>query len=126
MPIWNETKDICLIFSGEDFTDATNIEFLKAIGHEFDSENASYLVHLYEEKGPGFIEGLNGWFSGVLMDLRENRIVMFNDRCGLGRIYYYERDGLLYFSSEAKRDTEKEGTARRKRRSLKLIPFLSY
>lgn len=102
IPIWNETKDICLIFSGEDFTNIAEIERLRNEGHEFDPESASYLVHLYEEAGLGFIERLNGWFSGVLMDLREERIVMFNDRCGLGRIYYHERDGLLYFSSEAK------------------------
>jgi asparagine synthase (glutamine-hydrolysing) len=102
MPIWNETKDICLIFSGEEFTDWTEIESLKAKGHEFGLEDASYLVHLYEEAGLGFIERLNGWFSGVLMDFRDQRIIMFNDRCGLGRIYYHERDRILYFSSEAK------------------------
>jgi asparagine synthase (glutamine-hydrolysing) len=102
MPIWNETKDICLIFSGEDFIEATEIELLKDRGHQFEPGNASYLVHLYEKMGARFIENLNGWFSGVLMDLREQRIVIFNDRCGLGRIYYHEKDKLLYFSSEAK------------------------
>ena len=71
MPVWNETKDVCLIFSGEDFTDQDEIGRLKAKGHEFDPENASYLVHLYEEMGLKFIERLNGWFSGVLVDLRE-------------------------------------------------------
>jgi len=102
MPIWNETKDVCLIFAGENFAEAAEIELLRTKGHSFDSENASYLVHLYEETGLEFIERLNGWFSGVLIDLREQRILMFNDRCGLGRIYYHERAGLLYFSSEAK------------------------
>ncbi len=90
MPIWNETKDVCLIFSGEDFTDLSEIEALKARGHEVDSGNASYLVHLYEELKLKFIERLNGWFSGVLVDLREQKIVLFNDRYGLGRIYYHE------------------------------------
>ena len=102
LPIWNETRDICLIFSGEDFTDAADIEFLRVRGHDFGLENASYLVHLYEEAGLGFIEKLNGWFSGVLIDLREERVVIFNDRCGLGRIYYYDSNETLYFSSEAK------------------------
>jgi asparagine synthase (glutamine-hydrolysing) len=102
MPVWNETKNICLIFSGEDFRDPSEIEHLKARGHECDSGNASYLVHLYEEIGPKFIEKLNGWFSGVLVDLREQRIFVFNDRYGLGRIYYHENESGFYFSSEAK------------------------
>ena len=30
MPIWNGTKDICLIFSGEDFTDLSERQHLRA------------------------------------------------------------------------------------------------
>lgn len=102
MPIWNETRDILMIFSGEGFTDLGEIEGLKARGHDFALDNASYLVHLYEEVGIKFVEKLNGWFSGVLVDLREQSIVLFNDRYGLGRIYYHENAGGFYFSSEAK------------------------
>jgi len=53
MPVWNERKDICLIFSGEDFADPAAIDALRANGHVFDRENASYLVHQYEEMGSG-------------------------------------------------------------------------
>ena len=60
MPVWNETKDVCLIFSGEDFSDTTEIERLIEKGHKCDSKNASYLVHLYEEFGIQFLEKLNG------------------------------------------------------------------
>ncbi len=102
MPVWNETKDICLVFSGEDFTDPNDISELKSRGHRFNADDASYLVHLYEERGLKFIGQLDGWFSGVLVDLRQEKIIMFNDRYGLGRIYYCERGDGLYFSSEAK------------------------
>ena len=103
MPAWNETEDICIVFSGEDFTDLAEIEHLRGRGgHEFSLENASYLVHLYEEMGLKFIEKLNGWFSGVLVDLREKTIIVFNDRFGLGRIYFHENTHGFYFASEAK------------------------
>jgi asparagine synthase (glutamine-hydrolysing) len=102
MPVWNETKDVCLIYSGEDFRDPNEIEHLKIRGHECDEENASYLVHLYEEMGIKFFEKLNGFFSGVLVDLRKQRIVVFNDRYGLNRIYYHENVERFYFASEAK------------------------
>ena len=75
MPVWNETKDVCVIFSGEDFTDPTEIEGLRTRGHACNLEDASYLVHLYEEMGLKFIERLNGWFSGVLVDLREQSVM---------------------------------------------------
>lgn len=102
MPLWNERRDICLVFSGEDFMDAGEVRQL--CGRQFDVEagNASYLIGLYEAIGLGFIEKLNGWFSGLLIDLRKNIVVLFNDRYGLGRVYFHEGPDRFYFSSEAK------------------------
>ncbi len=102
IPLWNETRDICLIFSGEDFTDPSEIAELKAKGHRFDADSASYLVHLYEEFGPAFFDKLNGSFAGLLVDLRQQKIVLFNDRYALNRIYFHEDETGLYFASEAK------------------------
>lgn len=102
MPVWNETKDVCIILSGEEFTDPAEIERRRARRHECSTDNASYLVHLYEEMGVRFLEKLNGWFSGILIDLRKQAIVLFNDRYGLQRIYYHENATAFYFSSEAK------------------------
>lgn len=102
MPVWNENKDICILFAGEEFNSSNEVEKLRSLGHRFTAQDASYLVHLYEEKGLEFIEKLNGWFSGLLVDLQRDMIVLFNDRYGLGRIYYCEKDDVLYFSSEAK------------------------
>src|SRR5438477_1980673 len=102
LPIWNEKRDICLLFSGEDFADQTEIDALRGRGHEFGREDASYLVHLYEEMGCEFLEKLNGWFSGILIDLRQQKFFLFNDRYGVNRIYYHEDEQGFYFSSEAK------------------------
>ena len=102
LPIWNEKKDICLLFSGEDFADQADIDSLRIRGHEFGPNDASYLVHLYEEMGCEFLEQLNGWFSGVLLDFREQKVVLFNDRYGVNRLYYHEHASGFYFSSEAK------------------------
>jgi asparagine synthase (glutamine-hydrolysing) len=99
---WNETKDICLVFVGEDFGEEAEIVRLKACGHEFKSGDLSYLVHRYEEDGLDFLRAINGWFCGVLIDLRELKAVLFNDRYGLRRLYYHDRGDTLYFSSEAK------------------------
>lgn len=101
-PIFNERRDLALIFSGEVFSEAGVVDGLKCRGHDFDRSNAGYLVHLYEEEGDDFFKRLNGWFFGVLVDLRKGNIILFNDRYGMERIYYHEgTDGFL-FSSEAK------------------------
>jgi asparagine synthase (glutamine-hydrolysing) len=102
LPAWNEQRDICLIFYGEEFSDHSVIEQLRAHGHSFGPDNASYLVHLYEETGPKFIEKLNGWFSGIVLDLRERKMLLFNDRYGIARIHFHENDDGFYFASEAK------------------------
>ncbi len=102
MPVWNEKKDVAVIFCGEDFTDPDEIAGLKNRAHEWGSAQAGYLVHLYEEQGARFLEKLNGRFSGVIVDLRQRRVSLFNDRFGFNRIYYHENPEGLFFSSEAK------------------------
>jgi asparagine synthase (glutamine-hydrolysing) len=101
-PNWNERGDICLIFSGENYADKSEVGRLRAQGHQIESGNASYLVHLYEELGLSFLERINGWFSGLLVDLREQKIILFNDRYGLNRIFFCKHEDGFYFSSEAK------------------------
>lgn len=102
MPVWNESRDICLILTGEEFTNRDEINHLHEHGHLFNEGNASYLVHLYEELGPRFFQKLNGAFAGLLIDLRNKKVVLFNDRYGISRIYYHKNDTGFYFSSEAK------------------------
>ncbi|MGA2782344.1 MAG: hypothetical protein ABSF13_10555 [Smithella sp.] len=102
MPIWNEKRNVALIFFGENFTDLELFDQLKAKNHKFDKSNASYLIHLYEEKGIDFLQELNGWFTGVLVDRQAGKVILFNDRYGYQRIYYHESKDAFYFSSEAK------------------------
>jgi len=94
MPVWNANRDIALIVSGEHYGSAD-----VPAG---DGNTPAQLVHAYERLGPRFLEQLNGLFCGVLVDLRASRVVLFNDRYGLSRIYYHERPEGLYFASEAK------------------------
>jgi asparagine synthase (glutamine-hydrolysing) len=100
-PIWNETRDVCLIFNGETYPDQEELNRLRDGGHAFTAGDASYIVHLYEDQGSSFIAQLNGWFSGILIDLRQSRTILFNDRYGMGRLYLCEEPGSLFFSSHA-------------------------
>lgn len=102
LPIINESKDLILFLTGECAVDEGIIIKLNSRGHHFDQSRANYLIHLYEEDPATFFRSLNGRFSGLIADLRQEKVILFNDRYGMGRIYYYEgKDGFL-FSSEAK------------------------
>lgn len=82
-------ENISLIFSGECF-----------VGPELMTGEG--LIRLYKEEGHKFIEKLNGLFCGLLIDRQRRKIFLFNDRYGIQRVYFHERDDSFYFASEAK------------------------
>jgi asparagine synthase (glutamine-hydrolysing) len=98
----NEQKDVTLVFSGECFVDAEAKQQLKQNGHQFAEVGGDCLVHLYEEQGKDFFKNLNGIFSGLLIDRRQQKAILFNDRYGLDRIYWHETSHAFYFANEAK------------------------
>ena len=102
MPIFNETKDLVLFLTGECYQDQSIIDGLVQRGHNFNQHNASHLVHFYEEQGDDFFKNLNGWFNGIILDLRKAEAKLFNDRFGIRRIYFHESNDYFAFSSEAK------------------------
>ena len=101
-PFFNERGDVALLFSGECFVDPETRTGLRQKGHELGQAAGSWLVHLYEEEGDRFFEKLNGLFSGLLIDKRQAKAFLFNDRYGLERLYWHETEDAVFFASEAK------------------------
>lgn len=102
MPIYNEKRNCIMFLSGECFIDEDVKNRLKSQKHDFYSNDASFLIHLYEEKGSEFFSVLNGWFNGIILDIEKKEAILFNDRFGMQRIYVHETCDAWYFSSEAK------------------------
>lgn len=102
MPLENERRDLALIFSGEEYPEPGIQQHLQQKGHVLQEDTPSeYLVHLCEED-PSFPSGLNGRFNGVLADRTRGRVLLFNDRYGMHRVYYHEADAEFCFASEVK------------------------
>jgi asparagine synthase (glutamine-hydrolysing) len=101
MPISDETGDLVLVFSGEEFPESGTLPQLKQRGHAVEDQGPSYLVHLAEED-PSFPAGLNGRFHGLLTNRRNGTATLFNDRYGIHRIYYHQSTEAFYFAAEAK------------------------
>lgn len=102
LPIWNQSRDICLIFFGEHFGERREAEPFRQKTPGCSLDDARWLVHWYEEKGLGFLPLLNGWFAGLIIDHRQNKVILFNDRYGFNRVYYAENKHGFHFASEAK------------------------
>ncbi len=90
MPLRSERGGLSMLFSGEIFADESG-----------ETNKHSYLVQ-QAERDPCFPKSLNGLFHGVLTDRRDAKIVLFNDRYGMRRLYYLESDEAFYFAAVAK------------------------
>jgi asparagine synthase (glutamine-hydrolysing) len=93
--------DVSILLAGECFVDgeyAPTIEAAPRCG----KEGAAWLNRSYEAKGEDFVSDLNGMFAGLVVDRQRGLALLFNDRFAMERIYYHERDGTMYFASEAK------------------------
>jgi asparagine synthase (glutamine-hydrolysing) len=100
MPLQNESGQITLIFSGEEFSEPRIVQRLQK-GHEGDRKGPTYLLRHYEEES-SFPAGLNGWFQGFLVDRGRGLAMLFNDRYSMHRLYYHEANEAFYFAAEAK------------------------
>jgi asparagine synthase (glutamine-hydrolysing) len=101
MPLHNESGDVTLVFSGEEFPAPEIASSLRSRGHAVAQDGPSYLVHRYEEE-QDFPKGLNGRFHGLVADRVHGEVILFNDRYGLQRLYYHEAPDTFYFACEAK------------------------
>jgi asparagine synthase (glutamine-hydrolysing) len=92
MPLYDGNKNVAMVFSGEDYSEAANRK---------SSAGPGYLIEMYEGSGD-FVSHLNGMFHALVADRERGIVALFNDRFGMHRLYYHESADCFYFASEAK------------------------
>src|SRR6185312_13732184 len=112
-PIANEDGRIQVVQNGEIYNYRHLRDELEGCGHTFSTHSdTEVLVHLYEERGPAFVEALRGMFAIAIWDSRENRLLLARDRFGIKPLYYRVADGMISFASELKALLRQPGFSR--------------
>ncbi|HLM56817.1 MAG TPA: asparagine synthase (glutamine-hydrolyzing) [Pyrinomonadaceae bacterium] len=113
-PLFNEDRSVVVMCNGEIYNYRELRAALVLKGHTFRTEgDVEVLVHLYEEEGVAFINKLNGQFSFVLYDRKEQRLLLARDHFGINPLYYTVVDDVLIFASEIKAILEHPAVERR-------------
>ena len=107
-PIWNETRDVAVIFNGELYNYRDLRERLSLCGHRFATQSdTEVLVHAWEEWGEDTPNELRGMFAFALLDLRERYatapiLLLARDPLGIKPLYYTQGPEGFAFASEVR------------------------
>jgi asparagine synthase (glutamine-hydrolysing) len=107
-PIWNETRDVAVVFNGELYNYRELRERLALCGHRFSTKSdTEILVHAWEEWGEECLTELRGMFAFALLDLRERYakaplLFLARDPLGIKPLYYTQTAECFAFASEVR------------------------
>src|SRR6202023_3547804 len=107
-PVWNETRDIAVIFNGELYNYRELRERLSRARHRFTTQSdTEVLVHAWEEWGEDCLEELRGMFALALLDFRRRFAIapllfLARDPLGIKPLYYTQTADGFAFASEVR------------------------
>lgn len=102
-PIYNEDKNVLVVFNGEIYNYQDLKNELESCGHKFNTNtDTEVLVHGYEEWGYSLLDKLRGMFAFCIYDVKANKLFVVRDHFGVKPLYYYSSDKVFLFGSEIK------------------------
>ena len=102
-PIYNEKKDMVIVFNGEIYNYIELRSELKKLGHKFKTKtDTEVIIHGYEEWGKKVTSRLRGMFAFAIWDSNKKELFMARDGFGIKPLYYTKMKDTFMFASEIK------------------------
>ena len=102
-PLYSKDGKLVLAVNGEIYN---HREIRKQFEGKYEfltQSDCEVILALYREKGPDFLEELNGIFSFALYDIENNRFLIGRDHIGIIPLYQgWDKQGAYYVASELK------------------------
>lgn len=124
-PFWSHDQQIAVLFEGKIYNLAPLKQQLGTSIH-WQTESASELLaHLYDRDPDHFLDSINGKFSFILWDARQQKLLLGRDRFGIQPLFYsQQQDGLIFGTSL--RSLLKTGLISRQLNSQVVLEYLLY
>ena len=102
-PMFNEDKNVAVVFNGEIYNFLELKEILLKKGHQFKTQSDTEVIaHGYEEWGESVFEKMNGMFAVAIWDEKNKKLILGRDRFGEKPLYWASSLDIFIFSSELK------------------------
>ena len=102
-PMFNEGKNICIVFNGEIYNYVELKNELINLGHSFNTtSDTEVIIKAYEQWGFTCQERFNGMWAFALWDAKEQFLFLSRDRLGEKPLYYMLYRNTFLFGSEIK------------------------
>ena len=102
-PLYSEDKKLILAANGEIYN---HLELRKQFEGSYNFQTKSdceVILPLYQEKGPEFLDEMNGIFGFALYDAEKDEYFVARDHIGVIPLYMgWDKDGTFYVASELK------------------------
>ncbi|MGH7144177.1 MAG: asparagine synthase (glutamine-hydrolyzing) [Planctomycetota bacterium] len=102
-PMWNRTRQVCIVFNGEIYNYRDLREILMQNGYGFNgTSDTEVLLNLYLRDGERMFAKLNGIYAFAIYDGRDGSMLLARDGLGVKPLYYAALSQGVLFASEIK------------------------
>lgn len=126
-PLSNEDATVWVIFNGEIYNYLELADILVKRGHQLKSKgDTEVLVHLWEEFAEDMLSHLVGMFAFAIYDSAMGILFIARDRFGQKPLFYFEKEGSLFFASEIQALRALSEFSEKKINDLAIAQYLKY
>jgi asparagine synthase (glutamine-hydrolysing) len=124
-PFWDDDRQIAVLFEGKIYNLSQLKQELGSHLHWQTDHASEVLAYLYDRNPDHFLEPINGKFSFVLWDARQQRLLLGRDRFGIQSLFYSHQPDRLVFGSSL-RSLLKTGLIPKQLNAQVVLDYLLY